>query len=116
MSVPGTIASPCMQVCTLDASGTYCLGCLRTAAEIAAWASLADAQRAQVIAALPERHRIVEGVEAPLEPRRCSQCGAAFGCGSGGPEGACWCNRYPPVAPKAGAGCLCPACLAQAAN
>ena len=38
-----------------------------------------------------------------------------FGCGANGPEGACWCTRYPAITPQAGATCLCPACLAQAA-
>ena len=111
-----TVGSPCMKVCTLDAGGRYCLGCLRTVEEIAAWGSITGEARARVIGELPERHRRLEGVEVPLEPRKCSRCGAAFGCGSGGPEGACWCNRYPPVAPEAGDTCLCPACLAAAAT
>lgn len=114
MSTVATIASPCMKVCTLDESGTYCLGCLRSSREIAAWGALTDTQRAHIIGTLPERHRLMEGVEAELETRQCSQCGTPFGCGADGPEGACWCVRYPPVAPKPGATCLCPACLAAA--
>ncbi len=116
MSEAATIASPCMKVCTLDAGGSYCLGCLRTTREIALWGSLPETQRAHVIGTLPERHRLLEGVAAALETRRCPTCGTPFGCGARGPEGACWCTRYPPVAPQAGAGCLCPACLAAAAN
>jgi len=109
-----TIASPCIKVCTLDAAGKVCLGCLRTTEEIALWGSLSDNERTRVIAELPERHRRRENVAKALEPRQCSMCGAPFGCGSSGPEGACWCNRYPPVAPVEGATCLCPACLAAA--
>lgn len=37
--------SPCVQVCTLDARGEYCIGCLRTLAEIAGWGSFTAAQR-----------------------------------------------------------------------
>lgn len=36
--------SPCTGVCTLDAAG-LCHGCHRTSAEIAAWATLSDAER-----------------------------------------------------------------------
>jgi len=116
MSGAAPIASPCMKVCTLDPTGRYCLGCLRTSDEIAAWGGLTDAARALVIGMLPERGRLLAGVEASLEARKCSRCGTPFGCGANGPEGACWCGRYPPVAPREGATCLCPACLAQAAT
>ena len=116
MSTVAAIASPCMKVCTLDPSGRVCLGCLRTAEEIAGWAGFSDSRRAKVIATLPERHRIVTGAKTPLATKKCSRCGIEFGCGAEGPEGACWCTRYPPVAPVEGATCLCPACLAHAAS
>jgi len=116
MSAIAPIASPCMKVCTLDPSGRVCLGCLRTAGEIAGWAGFSDGHRARVIASLPERHRILAGKATSLAAKRCSACGIEFGCGASGPEGACWCTRYPTITPEAGAGCLCPACLAQAAN
>lgn len=116
MNATATIASPCMKVCTLDESGRYCLGCLRTTDEIALWGSLTDETRTRVIGALPERHRRLEGEATELDARRCSQCGTPFGCGANGPEGACWCGRYPPVKPTAGATCLCPACLAAVTN
>jgi predicted Fe-S protein YdhL (DUF1289 family) len=115
MSRVAAIASPCMEVCTLDPAGRICIGCLRTAEEIAGWAVFSEARRAQVIQSLPERHRLLSDVEAPLDERQCPRCTITFGCGAGGPEGACWCARYPPVAPQAGASCLCPACLAAAA-
>jgi predicted Fe-S protein YdhL (DUF1289 family) len=116
MSKVAAIASPCMNVCQLDPSGRICIGCLRTSEEIARWVSLTDAQRAQVIGALPERHRLLTGGKAELEPRTCSRCGTAFGCGANGDFGNCWCTRYPPVTPATGQTCLCPACLAAAAN
>jgi predicted Fe-S protein YdhL (DUF1289 family) len=105
-----------MKVCTLDATGRICLGCLRTADEVAAWASLSSGARARVVSTLPERHRLLEGQSAPLEPLRCFQCGTPFGCGANGPQGACWCTRYPSATPQAGATCLCPACLAAATS
>ena len=110
------VGTPCMKTCTLDASGRICTGCLRTVDEIAAWVSLSSDQRARIVGALPERHRLLGGREAALDARTCSRCGTSFGCGASGPEGHCWCNRYPPVAPREGATCLCPACLAAAAN
>ena len=51
----GTVHSPCISVCVLDANGVLCLGCFRTLDEIAAWSLLdADAKRG-VLAALPDR-------------------------------------------------------------
>lgn len=38
--------SPCVDICTVDPGGRYCLGCLRTLDEIAAWGGL-DAVRKQ---------------------------------------------------------------------
>ena len=110
------IASPCMKVCTLDSTGRICLGCLRTSDEIAGWAVFSDARRAQIIGILPERYRLLANVEVELEPRKCSRCGISFGCGAKAGENDCWCSRYPPVTPTVGATCLCPACLAAAAN
>jgi len=44
-------ASPCMNVCVLDASRT-CIGCLRTLDEIARWGRMSAAEQWQVIARL----------------------------------------------------------------
>lgn len=52
---PRAIASPCVQVCTMDEASGLCLGCFRDIAEIARWAKLSDAERAALIAALPAR-------------------------------------------------------------
>ena len=54
-SPPDEVASPCISVCEMDAASGYCIGCLRTIDEIAAWSVLdAEAKRA-VLAALPSR-------------------------------------------------------------
>lgn len=116
MSAATAIATPCIGVCTLDESGRVCLGCCRTADEIAVWVALEPEERRRIIGELPGRRRRLEGISAPLEPRRCARCGTPFGCGAHDPHNACWCTRYPPVEPDAAMSCLCPACLAAAAT
>jgi hypothetical protein len=54
------VASPCVNVCTLDATGRVCMGCYRDLQEIAMWGSMSEAQRAAVLAKLPERRRRFE--------------------------------------------------------
>jgi len=49
------VASPCTSVCTLDPARRYCVGCLRTLDEIAAWGTLDDDARRAILAALPSR-------------------------------------------------------------
>ena len=49
------IASPCVKVCVMDAEKRYCAGCLRTLDEIARWSEMSDAERAAIVAQLPER-------------------------------------------------------------
>jgi predicted Fe-S protein YdhL (DUF1289 family) len=56
-SIPAyrAVLSPCTGVCTLDASG-HCLGCHRSAAEIAAWSQLGDDERLRLMEeVLPQR-------------------------------------------------------------
>jgi predicted Fe-S protein YdhL (DUF1289 family) len=50
-----TIETPCTKICTLDAGSGLCLGCGRSADEVAAWTRYSDAERARVMAQLPER-------------------------------------------------------------
>ena len=53
-------ASPCINVCVLDASRT-CTGCRRTIDEIARWGRMSAAEQWQVIARLErEQHSIDE--------------------------------------------------------
>jgi len=53
----GGVESPCVNVCTLGTTGRTCIGCFRTVDEIALWAQMSDAERAGVLALLPERRR-----------------------------------------------------------
>ena len=58
---PRSIATPCVQVCVVDGASSLCLGCYRTLSEIAGWSAMTDAERAAIMAALPEREQEVLG-------------------------------------------------------
>ncbi len=49
------IKTPCIKVCVVDGQSGHCLGCGRTLNEIARWARFTDAERDDLIAALPPR-------------------------------------------------------------
>jgi predicted Fe-S protein YdhL (DUF1289 family) len=50
-----SILSPCVGICTMDGALGFCLGCGRTADEIAEWSSAGDERRGEIWAVLPER-------------------------------------------------------------
>ena len=110
------IPSPCIKVCVLDDAGHYCIGCHRTLDEIGLWSQLSNPERAEVVAQLPARRRVIEAQGgATWIDQSCSRCGAQFRCGARDKMRPCWCVSYPPVAPSgAQASCLCPTCLAGA--
>ena len=49
------VASPCIDVCRMDAASGYCEGCRRTLEEIAGWSAYSAAQKRTVLARLPAR-------------------------------------------------------------
>ncbi len=49
------IRTPCIKVCFLDDASGLCLGCFRTADEIAGWIGLSPAERDALMAELPAR-------------------------------------------------------------
>jgi predicted Fe-S protein YdhL (DUF1289 family) len=49
------VPSPCISVCRMDAASGWCLGCLRTLDEIAAWGHLDDTAKRVVWAQLRQR-------------------------------------------------------------
>jgi predicted Fe-S protein YdhL (DUF1289 family) len=49
------IQTPCNKVCTIDPASRLCAGCGRSLDEIARWTALTDAERARVMAELPQR-------------------------------------------------------------
>jgi predicted Fe-S protein YdhL (DUF1289 family) len=58
------IPTPCIKVCVMNDAVRLCAGCGRTLDEIARWGTMADAERARIMAALPERMARAFG-EAP---------------------------------------------------
>jgi predicted Fe-S protein YdhL (DUF1289 family) len=55
MPPPAPIRTPCVKVCVVDPESGLCLGCFRTLPEVAAWATLSDGEREQLMAELPGR-------------------------------------------------------------
>jgi uncharacterized protein len=53
---PAAVASPCVDICRLDAQG-LCIGCRRTLSEIAEWSQASDARRLEILSALETRTR-----------------------------------------------------------
>lgn len=50
------MASPCIKLCELDASGRVCIGCWRTGDEIMRWRDFSDSERKRYIdVVLPAR-------------------------------------------------------------
>ena len=49
------VASPCIDVCRMDAGTGLCRGCLRTLDEIAAWGTLSASMKRRVLADIEAR-------------------------------------------------------------
>jgi len=49
------VASPCINICRMDASTGWCEGCLRTIDEIACWAGMTTDEKRAVLEALAVR-------------------------------------------------------------
>jgi predicted Fe-S protein YdhL (DUF1289 family) len=49
------VPSPCVDICDVDESCKYCIGCGRSLDEIAAWLSINNEQRQAIVEQLPER-------------------------------------------------------------
>jgi predicted Fe-S protein YdhL (DUF1289 family) len=45
----GGVKSPCVQVCILDETCGYCLGCGRTRAEIWKWTRCSEAEKLEIV-------------------------------------------------------------------
>jgi len=59
---PGKISleTPCVNICLLDSETGLCVGCGRSIAEIAGWASMSDSERRAIMATLSERMERLE--------------------------------------------------------
>lgn len=49
------VASPCVDICRMDAASGYCEGCRRSLEEIAGWSGYSPAEKRAVLAQLPAR-------------------------------------------------------------
>ena len=49
------IESPCIKVCVVHPEARICTGCLRSIDEITRWSKMTQAERRDVMAALPDR-------------------------------------------------------------
>ncbi len=49
------IVTPCVRLCRLDPAGRFCVGCLRTRAEIGGWSGFTPAERDRIMADLAAR-------------------------------------------------------------
>ncbi|HVH85013.1 MAG TPA: Grx4 family monothiol glutaredoxin [Steroidobacteraceae bacterium] len=67
--------SPCINVCSLDSRG-YCIGCLRTGAEIGRWLAMSSEEQWRLIAELEKRRRQLEVVTMDVVERIKSELAA----------------------------------------
>ncbi len=49
------VQSPCIDICDVDESCKFCIGCGRSLDEIASWLSVSEEERQAILALLPER-------------------------------------------------------------
>jgi predicted Fe-S protein YdhL (DUF1289 family) len=49
------IHTPCISICKLNESKTYCVGCKRTRNELFNWAALPEAEQLRIISELEKR-------------------------------------------------------------
>ena len=49
------IESPCIQICMIHPEARVCVGCFRTADEIASWGRMPAPERKRIMAELPDR-------------------------------------------------------------
>ncbi|WP_373475905.1 DUF1289 domain-containing protein [Sphingorhabdus sp.] len=59
MTDPALISSPCIDICNVDVTGQYCIGCGRSLDEIAAWPTASCEEKLQILAKLPDRKALL---------------------------------------------------------
>ncbi|QCO54766.1 DUF1289 domain-containing protein [Pseudorhodobacter turbinis] len=53
------IESPCVKLCVIQPEARICVGCYRSMDEIGAWSKMTPEARREVMAALPERAKLL---------------------------------------------------------
>lgn len=56
----GSMETPCINVCVIDAGTGLCAGCGRSLDEIARWSAMTDDERRRIMAVLAGRRRCAE--------------------------------------------------------
>ena len=56
---PAAIKTPCIKVCIVDGESGLCLGCYRKLSEVAQWTRFTEAERDEILAALPGRRSLI---------------------------------------------------------
>ena len=69
MTAEAKPSTPCIKRCVLAACQAICTGCGRTRDEIASWAGLTEERRAEIMAVLPDRARLLGVSPLPLPAR-----------------------------------------------
>lgn len=54
------LASPCVNVCRIDAGSGLCLGCARRLDEIAGWGTAPESRQRDILAQLPARRAALQ--------------------------------------------------------
>ncbi len=55
------VQSPCVNICVIHRESGLCMGCLRSAEEIASWGKIGNRERESILAALPARAPKIRG-------------------------------------------------------
>ena len=53
-----SVASPCVNICKMDAENAICVGCFRTLDEIAQWNRADDGRKRAILAAVEKRRAV----------------------------------------------------------
>jgi predicted Fe-S protein YdhL (DUF1289 family) len=69
-AAPRPIATPCVQVCVVDAQSGLCLGCYRTLPEIGGWSRYTDHERAAIMTGLASRRSRIAPEKLGMVPGR----------------------------------------------
>jgi len=59
------IETPCEKICLVDQPSGLCQGCGRSLAEIERWTAYGDAERARIMAELPQRLQAMNARATP---------------------------------------------------
>jgi len=57
------LQSPCIDICLVDSDLGLCVGCGRTIEEISRWGTMSAAERRKIMAGLPARLAMAEGMK-----------------------------------------------------